>query len=253
MKTQRLLLSLFALASLASAQRPTAYEYHNLSVSSDGTTLYRSSSMSGSMNGSFPPGVIRHTYTAAFTLVAPNGSGIASVPCSASQSGDPSNNFDPQCYANISLIGVGIYNQNLNDSAYCSYAGNFFTNAGTNAQSAGAFPNLIGIVTVTLNSDGTATASMSSDNFDLYYANAQEYFQSECGCQDVKNVLIMMRAVVITTAARITVANVQAMHDLLTLMNGQSSDAHNTPPKGQPNSVRVFDKTRPGSTGKTVI
>lgn len=43
------------------------------------------------------------------------------------------------------------------------------------------------------------------------------------------------------------------MDNMLTWMNKTSPEAHNTPIKDQPpNSVKVFDKTRANSTGKTV-
>ena len=118
-------------ANMLVAQRPTSVEYHSTGISSDGTTLYGYSSLEGSMSGSFPRGVIRHTYTTGFSIVPPAGSGIALVSCTNSQSGDPTNNFDPTCSDNISAIGQGIYLMNLAESAVCSYAGTFFNNNGT--------------------------------------------------------------------------------------------------------------------------
>ena len=176
MKALSAIIISFSLTVTLFAQSPAAYEYHNLSVSTDGRILYGSSSIDGSMNGSFPRGVIRHTYTASFRLEAPAGSGIADVPCSVSQSGDPSTYFDPSCYGDISLMGIGTYQQVLSDSAVCSYAGAFFSNAGTNVQVQGAYPNLNGIVTLTANPDGSYTASMSKDDYVTFSAFAQEYF-----------------------------------------------------------------------------
>ncbi len=236
----------------AYGQRPTAYEYHNLSASSDGTILYGSSSIEGTMSGSFPPGVIRHTYTASFLLKGPANSGIADVPCTVSQSGDPSNNYDPACYTSISLIGIGTFQQVLSDSAVCSYAGTFFSNAGTTVQAQGAYPNLNGYVTLVANANGTYTATLSRDDYALYYADLQEYFQSECGCPDYNGVLNDIQNAVFTTVVRITLASKQVADQLLSLMNKQSNEAHNTPAKGTPNSVKVWDKSKPNSPGKTV-
>ncbi len=123
----RTILGLFTLSALAFSQRPTAYAYHNFSPSTTGSTIYAGSSIQGSMSGSFPPDAIRHTYTAGFTIVPPSGSGLSSVPCSVSESGDPSNSYDPQCYQSISGIAIGYYFLNLADSATCSYAGSFYT------------------------------------------------------------------------------------------------------------------------------
>lgn len=136
----RTILGLFTLSALAFSQRPTAYAYHNFSPSTTGSTIYAGSSIQGSMSGSFPPDAIRHTYTAGFTIVPPSGSGLSSVPCSVSESGDPSNSYDPQCYQSISGIAIGYYFLNLADSATCSYAGSFYSDSGTSVSTLGFSP-----------------------------------------------------------------------------------------------------------------
>ena len=92
------------------------------------------------MSGSFPPGVIRHTYTAGFTIVPPSGSGLSNVPSSQSQSGDPNTNFDVSTTDSISSIGIGIYLMNLANSAVCSYAGTFFNDSGSSNSTLGFTP-----------------------------------------------------------------------------------------------------------------
>lgn len=135
---------LFVIAILAStfafAQRPTAYTYHSFYASTTSNQIYADSQVEGTMSGSFPPGAIKHTYTASFSIQPPAGFGLSSVPCSMSQTGNPDSGFDVVCSGNISSIGVGIYYLNLSDSAYCSYAGTFFSDGGSSMSALGFTP-----------------------------------------------------------------------------------------------------------------
>jgi hypothetical protein len=97
---------LFILAALLTefsfAQRPTAYTYHSFYASTTGNTIYADSQVEGTMSGNFPPGAIKHTYTAAFTIQPPSGFGLSAVTCSLGESGDPDSDFDVVCTGNIS-------------------------------------------------------------------------------------------------------------------------------------------------------
>jgi hypothetical protein len=235
------------------AQKPSAYVYHTLTPSTDGTKLYGYSQIEGTMTGSFPPGAIRHTYTASFTITPPAGSKIQPVSCSSSQTGDPQSNFDVVCTSPpINYIGIGTYMQNLSDSGLCSYAGYFFSDSGTAIPNVGEYPNLNGIVTLVANANGSYTASMSQADFAILSADLQEYFQSECGCPDSAGIIQVYLNAIRNVNMLIQMTNAVIAQQVLSLSNKQSPEAHTTPPTGTPNSVKVFNKSKPGSSGKTV-
>lgn len=229
-------------SNMAFAQRPTAVEYHSASVSSDGKTLYGYSSLEGSMSGSFPPGAIRHTYTTGFTLVPPSGSGIAPATCTDSQSGDPSYNYDPTCNANISLIGLGIYEMNMAESALCSYAGPFFTNTSPVYVYSPYFINTLWSGLLSYGSTDPASGNMLNVELspDAYnYLNSQGFISASAAATAVPELLDVPGVGQVVIAILVVYISIQAVEQLKIWVENRGNH--------DPSIVQTLGSTRAGT------